>query len=125
MRYMAFISMPEAETPPPQALVEAMGEHVQKSFAEGTLVDTGGLYGPDAWTEVRLAGGTVTTTDGPFAEATEVVGGYAIIEVRDHAEAVEQAQRMIAIHAEHWPEWSGSCTVRRIAGPDEGPPTRD
>jgi hypothetical protein len=68
-----------------------------------------------------MRGGEVTVTDGPFAEAKEVVGGYAVIEVRDMEEAVEQARRMVELH-KLWPGWEGFAEVRRISGPDEGPP---
>jgi hypothetical protein len=64
----------------------------------------------------------VTTSDGPYAEAKEVVGGYSIIEARSQEEAVEGARRVIELHAEHWPAWEGAVEVRRIAGPEEGPP---
>ena len=60
-------------------------------------------------------------TDGPYAEAKEVAGGYAILETRSHEEAVENARRMIAIHQQYWPGWEGAAEVRRISGPDEGP----
>lgn len=50
-----------------------------------------------------------------------MVGGYSIIEVRSHDEAVAAARRVAELHREHWPEWEGSLEVRRIAGPDEGP----
>jgi hypothetical protein len=61
-------------------------------------------------------------TDGPYAEAKEVVGGYAVLDVRSHEEAVEAARRMMQVHLEHWPGWEGAADVRRIAGPEEGPP---
>jgi len=122
MRYMVFVKMPEDVGEPTAALVEAMGEEMQKAFASGLMVDAGGLYPPSQSTELRLAGGTITTTDGPYAEAKEVVGGYSIIEVRSEEEAVANARRVLELHQEHWTGWEGSVEVRRIAGPDEGPP---
>jgi hypothetical protein len=119
MRYMGFVKMTEVDPEPPQALIDAMGEHMQKGFADGVLIDTGGLYATSYRTEVRVRGGEVTSTDGPFAEAKEAVGGYAVFDVRDHAEAVEQARALIELHRQHWPEWEGSVEVRRIAGPDD------
>ena len=63
----------------------------------------------------------MTTTDGPFAEAKEVVGGYSIIEARSRTEAVAGARRVIELHQEFWPGWEGSVEVRRIAEPEDGP----
>ncbi|HVK21430.1 MAG TPA: YciI family protein [Actinokineospora sp.] len=125
MRYMVFVNMADDIGAPPPALVEAMGSEMTKMFAAGSMLDAGGLYTNSECTEVRLADGAVSVTDGPYAEAKEVVGGYAIIEARSHEEAVEGAHRLIQIHRDHWPSWEGSVHVRRIAGPDDGPPPRD
>ena len=70
-------------------------------------------------TEIRLSGGQVTMTNGPWTEATEVAGGYAILEARSHEEAVEGARRVIEVHKDHWPGWEGSVEVRPISGPPE------
>jgi hypothetical protein len=58
--------------------------------------------------------GTIKAVDGPFAEAKELVGGYAVLEVRSKAEAVELARRLMQIHKDHWPGWEGSCEVRQL-----------
>ena len=118
MRYMGFIKMAE-EREPPQALIEAMGAHIEKSFADGVLVDTGGLYRDSCRTAIRVRAGELTTTDGPFTEAREEVGGYAVFEVRDHDEAVEHARQLAELHRTYWPEWEGVVEVRRIAGPND------
>ena len=107
------------------ALVEAMGKEMAQAFADGSMLDAGGLWPTKDSTEIRLAGGTVTTTDGPFTEAKEVVGGYSIIDARSEEEAVAGARRVIELHQEHWPDWEGSVEIRRISGPDQGPPPRD
>ncbi|CRK56457.1 hypothetical protein [Alloactinosynnema sp. L-07] len=125
MRYMVFINMAEDIGAPPRALVEAMGAEMTKLFAAGSMLDAGGLFTNTECTEVRLADGAVSVTDGPYAEAKEVIGGYAVIESRSHEEAVESAHRLIQIHRDHWPSWEGSVHVRRIAGPDEPPATSD
>ncbi len=121
MRYMVFVKMPEDVGEPPEALVGAMGKEMGEAFAEGWMVDAGGLYPTAQSTEIRVAGGQITVTDGPYAEVKEVVGGYSIIEVRSQDEALAAARRVAELHQEHWPAWEGSVEVRRIAGPDEGP----
>lgn len=119
MRYMGFVKMDASQGKPPQPLMDAMGEHIAKSAADGTFIDGGGLYATSFRTEISVRGGQVTSTDGPFAEGKEEVGGYSILEFRDHAEAVEGARQLVELHLQHWPEWEGSVEVRRIAGPDE------
>ncbi len=120
MRYMCFVKMAENVGDAPAALFQAMDAEMTAAFANGSLIDAGGLYPLSQSTEVRLAAGKVTTTDGPFAEAKEVVGGYSIMEARSHAEMVEGARRVIELHKQHWPGWEGSVEVRRISGPDDG-----
>ncbi len=121
MRYMVFVKMAEDVGEPTPELVEAMGREMGEAFANGSMIDAGGLYPPSMSTEIRLTGGTVTTTDGPFAEAKEVVGGYSIIEARSHEEAVAGARRVIELHREFWPSWEGSVEIRRITEPEDGP----
>ena len=121
MHYMVFVKMTEADLEPPAALVEAMGAEMEAGFANGTLVQVGGLYATSCRTEFRVRAGEVTSTDGPFTEAKEEVGGFAIIDVRDHAEAVENARRMAELHAKHWPGWAGAVEARRISGPGDAP----
>ena len=125
MRYMVFVKMAEDVGDPPPALVEAMGREMGEAFAAGSMIDAGGLYPTAQSTEIQLRGGVATTTDGPYAEAKEVVGGYSIIEARSQAEAVEGARRVIELHQEHWPSWEGSVEVRQIAQPEVGSPPGD
>ena len=116
MRYITFVKMAEDVGNPPQALVDAMGEALGDAFASGSMLDAGGLSGMADSTEIRLSGGQVTITDGPYAEGKEVAGGYAIVEARSREEAVEGARRVIELHAEHWPDWEGSVEVRQMFG---------
>jgi hypothetical protein len=73
-------------------------------------------------TQLTIRAGALSRVDGPFAEAKEVVGGYAVLDVRSHEEAVEGARRMMQVHLDHWPGWEGSAEVRRIGEPEVGPP---
>jgi hypothetical protein len=114
MRYIVFVKMAEDVGDAPAALHEEMGKAMSESFASGMMLDAGGLYPTAQSTEIRLAGGSVTTTDGPYAEAKEVVGGYSIIEVDSHEEAVRNARVVIDLHLKYWPGWEGSVEVRRI-----------
>jgi hypothetical protein len=121
MRYLCFVKMDEAKADPPAALIEAMGEHAGQGFASGVLVDAGGLYGVADAIEYRVSGGRLSVTDGPYAEAKEVIGGWAIIKVGTEDEARAEAKKLADLHLEHWPTWEGAIELRRIAEPDEAP----
>ena len=98
----------------PQGLQEAMGKFVTESFASGVLKDTAGLKATSEGFRVRQNRGKLHVTDGPFAEAKEVVGGYAMIEVGSKAEALKLANEFMQIHLEHWPTFEGECEVRPV-----------
>lgn len=53
-------------------------------------------------------------TDGPFTEAKEVVGGYALVEVKSKEEALEVARQFMELHRVHWPAFEGECEVRPL-----------
>jgi hypothetical protein len=53
-------------------------------------------------------------SDGPFTEAKEVVGGYALVEVKSKEEARQVARQFMEIHLAHWPEFEGECEVRPL-----------
>ena len=121
MRYLCFVKMDESLANPPVALMEAMGEHVGQGFESGMLLDAGGLYGAKDAVEFRVRGGNLSVTDGPYAEAKEVIGGWAIIKVDSEDEARAEGQKMADLHLEHWPTWEGAIEIRRISEPDEAP----
>ena len=123
MRYMMFIKHAEnvrVEDVPP-GLMEAMGQFVGESLKNGSLLDTAGLQPTSQGTRIRLSRGKLTTTDGPFTEAKEVVGGYAIVEAKSRADAMELATRFMDLHRIHWPAFEGECEVRPLEDPGEQP----
>ena len=67
--------------------------------------------------QVRVRSGKLSVVDGPFVEAKEVVGGYAIFELRDKEEAVAMAVEFMQLHKDHMPNWEGTCELRSFAGP--------
>ena len=98
----------------PQGLMDAMGVLVNEGFQSGKLKDTAGLKPTAHAHRVRLSGGKLTTSDGPFTEAKEVIGGYAIFELDSDQEAVESAQTFMDLHRVHWPTFEGECEVRPL-----------
>ena len=118
MRCLMFIKHPESDrdkTPPP-GLYEAMGKFVEEGFKSGLLIDTNGLKPTKESKAVRQTGGKIIVVDGPFTEAKEVVGGYALVEVKDYAHAMDVAHQFMQIHLDYWPEFEGACEVRQVEG---------
>ena len=63
---------------------------------------------------MRLVNGILTTTDGPFAESKEVIGGWAILKADTKAEILRLTTEFMELHRKFWPEFEGECEVRPI-----------
>jgi len=98
----------------PQPLMDAMGEFVAEGFKSGILKDTAGLKPTADGFRVRSSGNRLKVSDGPFTEAKEVVGGYALVEVASREEALEFARRFMELHRVHWPAFEGESEVRPL-----------
>ena len=86
--------------PPTPGQLEEMGAFVEEATKAGVFV-TGGGWGPlDGAIEVTLHDGKFTVIDGPFTEAKELVGGWALMECRDKDEAVEWTKRFLNVLGE-------------------------
>jgi hypothetical protein len=114
MRFLSIIRGPEGVGEPPQALMDAMGKYIQESFANGSLVETGGLAPSSKGARIRSSGGKLSVIDGPFTEAKEVVGGYALLEAPSREAALAYTRRFMQLHSDHWPEWEGECELREL-----------
>ena len=115
MRFMMLIKTTgEFSGPPPQALIDAINKQGEVAIKSGSMIANGGLAPVTASTTVRIAGNKVTTTDGPFTEAKEVVGGFAIFDLKSKQEAVESAQQFMELNLKYWPGWEGATEVRQI-----------
>ena len=122
MRFMMLVKHPEIKEAPPKALMDAITKLVEEETKAGTMVGTGGLAPTALGARVRLSKGLVTVTDGPFAEAKEVIGGYAEFELKSKEEAVKSAVRFMELHDKYWPGWEGETEIRQMYGPDEFKP---
>jgi hypothetical protein len=112
MQFLGYtLADPSIPTPPPTPEMYAkMGEFVAEATKAGVLLATGGLAPVEDAVKVKYADGEFTVLDGPFSEAKELVGGWALMEVRDKAEAIEWTKRFLAI-AGH-----GESTIRQVFG---------
>ena len=117
MRYMFIVSGPEslAESgPPPAALVEAVGTLCEEAIEQGTMVSFGGLKPTSSGARMRIANGKIVTTDGPFTEAKEVIGGFSIYNFASKEEALEELRKFMELHHAHWPTWQGQVELREM-----------
>jgi hypothetical protein len=116
MKYLMLIKHSESyrSEPIPQGLLEAMGEFVAQGFKSGVLKDTAGLKSTADGFRVRSSGGKLKVTDGPFTESKEIVGGYALLEVKSRDEALNVARQFMELHRVHWPSFDGECEARPL-----------
>jgi hypothetical protein len=121
MRFMMLVKSAENSGPPPKELMDAIGKLAEEAVKTGSMLDSGGLSPVAMSTRVRLSRGQVAATDGPFTEAKEVVGGFAVFEFKTMKEAVESAVHFMELHKKHWPGWEGETEVRQIFGPEDSP----
>jgi hypothetical protein len=112
MRFMMIVKSTENSGPPPQGLMDAMAKLAGEATKSGEMIDSGGLASTSRGARVQLSGGKVSVTDGPFAEAKEVFGGYAVFELKSKKEAIERAVAFMELHRQHWPGWEGVTEVR-------------
>ena len=103
MKFMMIVKHAEKQGPPPKPLMDAIAKLAEEEAKAGTMLGSGGL-GPTALgARVRLSGGKVTVSDGPFTETKEVVGRYAQFKLKSKEEAIKSAVRFMELHKQYWP----------------------
>ena len=117
MRFMSIVTSPQAPANPTPALLEAMHKLADREIKAGRMLDSGGLMPVATGAQVRITDGKLSVIDGPFVETKEMIGGYAIFELRDKEEAVAAAREFMQLHLDHMPGWDGTCEVRSFATP--------
>jgi hypothetical protein len=96
-QYLLSIYQPDGEAPPPHVLGAVMRDVNalrQEMKAAGAWVFNGGLHPPSTATVVRVQDGQVLTTDGPFAEGKEHIGGFVVIKAADLDAALEWGSKL-------------------------------
>ena len=87
----------EAGVPQTQDEMAKMGKFIEELAKSGVLLATDGLQPSSKGARVRLAKGKLTVTDGPFTETKELIAGFAIVQVKSKAEAIELAERFLKL----------------------------
>src|SRR5262249_33274826 len=113
----------EAGQPPDPRLPAAIPRLYEKMPKGAALLSTGGL-GPSALgAKVRVSGGKVLVTDGPFAETKEIVGGFAIVDAASKEEAIAVAKGFWQLHVDVLgPSYEGGGEIRQMFPLQELPP---
>jgi hypothetical protein len=114
MRFMFIVKSTHVGPPTPQ-LLEAMHKLADREIKAGRMLDNGGLMPLATGAQVRIKDGQLSVLDGPFVEAKEVIGGYAIFELRDKEEALAAAKQFMQLHKDLMPGWEGVCELRAFA----------
>jgi hypothetical protein len=114
MKFMFIVKSAHVMGPSPK-LLEEMHKLANREIESGRMLDSGGLTPIAMGAQVRIAEGRLSVIDGPFAEAKEVVGGYAVFELKDKEEAVASAVEFMQLHKDYLPGWEGTCEVRAFA----------
>ena len=117
MRYMFIVKGPENLAdfgPPPAALMEAIDRLLEETTKNGKMVSFGGLKPTSSATRLRINKGKIVTTDGPFTESKEVIGGFTIFNLASKEDALEEARKFTELHLVHWPKWEGEVEIREM-----------
>jgi hypothetical protein len=114
MKFM-FIVKSAHRIPPNAALLEAMHKLANREIKAGRMLDNGGLTPIAEGAQVRIIDGQLSVLDGPFVEAKEVIGGYAVFELHSKEEAVASAVEFMQLHKDFLPGWEGTCELRAFA----------
>lgn len=108
MRFLSIYKAVERNTPPTAEEMAAMGKLIEEGMKAGWLLSTEGCLPTNLGARVRRDKGKVTVTDGPFSEAKELVGGFAILKANSKEEAIELARIFLNVVGE------GECELRQL-----------
>jgi hypothetical protein len=114
MRFLSIYKTAETGLPPTQEEVERMSKLVEEGMKAGYLLAVEGCMPSATGARVRLSGGKLTVTDGPFTESKEVIGGLAILQASSKEEALERVKDFIRLAGD------GECELRQIFEADQG-----
>jgi hypothetical protein len=117
IRYMGLVKADrdtEAGVLPDEKLLSAMGAFMEEGVKAGVFLSGDGLQPSSKGARVRYSGNQRMVIDGPFAETKELVGGYAILQFRSKAEAIEWTKRFVQVDAPGRLGAESECEIRPI-----------
>ena len=108
MKFLSIYKAVERGVPPSREEMAEMGKLIEEGMKAGWLVSTEGCLPTTLGARVRIIDGRLSVTDGPFTEAKEVVGGFAILRANSKAEAIQLAKDFLKVVG------NGECELRQI-----------
>ena len=108
MRFLSIYKHAERGTPPTEQEMATMGALIEEGMKAGWLISTEGCLPSALGARVRKQDGKISVTDGPFTEAKELVGGFALIEAESKAHAVALCRKFLAVAGD------GECELRQL-----------
>jgi|SRR4051812_43220747 hypothetical protein len=108
MRFISLFTHEPTNVPPSPQMMDRMGKLIEEGMKAGWLITTEGIQFGVVGTRVHSAGGQVTVTDGPFTEAKEVIGGYALLEAPSKPAAIELCRKFLTVAGD------GTCEVHQL-----------
>lgn len=108
MKFLSIYKTAERNAPPSQDEMVSMGKLIEEGMKAGWLVSTEGCLPSALGARVSISSGSFSVTDGPFTEAKELVGGFAILRANSKAEAIQLAKDFLKVVG------TGECELRQI-----------
>lgn len=108
MRFLSIYKIPERNTPPTPEEMAGMGKMIEEWMKSGKLLATEGCMPTALGARVRVDDGKFSVSDGPFTEAKEVVGGFAILSAPSKEVAVGYAKEFLQFMGQ------GECELRQL-----------
>lgn len=108
MQFLSFFTPAAQSGPPRPEYMEEMNRLIEESKKSGELIATGGLTALKEGARIVQASGKVTYTDGPYIESTEIIGGFALLDLPSKEAAIESAKRFLKVAGD------GQVTIRPL-----------
>ena len=108
MRFLSIYRSKETNEPPTPERMAEMGKLIEEMTKAGTLLATEGCLPSFTGARIRRSGEKLTVTDGPFTEAKEVIGGFALLQAKSKAEAIELTKHFLKVAGD------GECELRQV-----------
>jgi hypothetical protein len=113
MRFLSIYKSAETGVPPTQEEMAKMGKLIEDGMKAGYLLGVEGCLPSASGASVRLSNGKLSVTDGPFTEAKEVIGGFALLQAKSKEEALELVKQFLHTAGD------GECELRQLYEADD------